>query len=82
MAIAGLLAISVAGALDGEEIAAAVAGVAAVALGLRSLLEWSAATAAISTAFERPEVAWRSAIAREVAHRAPRSSQVEDRVAP
>ena len=81
IAFAGLIAIAVAGALDGEEWAAAVAGVLAVFLALRSLLEWSAATAAISTAFERPEVAWRSAIAREAAHQQRGPSRVEDHVA-
>ena len=40
----------------GNEVAAATGGVIAGALTLRSLLEWSATTAAVARAFDRPEL--------------------------
>src|SRR5437764_245527 len=56
IAIATMIAISLAAALAGNEVAAATGGVIAGALTLRSLLEWSATTAAVARAFDRPEL--------------------------
>jgi hypothetical protein len=81
LAIAVLLAMTVLAAATGEGVEAAIAGAITVVLAVRSLLEWSAATAALSAAFERPEVAWRSAIEREVAQKQRGRSRVEDSVA-
>ena len=66
LTLLSLTGLSAAAGLAGAVPAAAVLGALAVSGAVRSLLECSAATAAVASAFEVREVRWRSSIVRDL----------------
>ncbi len=60
------MGLAAAAALSGAPVTAALLGALAVGGVLRSLLEWSAAIAAVARAFEVRAAGWRSSIVRDL----------------